>query len=64
MLSTELRPLMPKRREKVLGPTRYTIPFIAVKIHATANPRSYLYCRWQFPWPEKLRVPHSSPLLA
>jgi hypothetical protein len=36
MLSTVLRPVMPKRRENVLGPTRYTIPCLSVRINATA----------------------------
>jgi hypothetical protein len=40
MLSTEPRPVMPKRRENVLGPTRYSIPRMPVRIHATVNPRS------------------------
>ena len=36
MLSTALRPVMPKRRENVLGPTRYTIPCLPVRINAAA----------------------------
>ena len=36
MLSTALRPVMPKRRERVPGPTRYTIPCLSVRINATA----------------------------
>jgi hypothetical protein len=36
MLSTEPRPVMPKRRENVLGPTRYTIPCMSLRINATA----------------------------
>ena len=36
MVSTALRPVMPNRRENVLGPTRYTIPWLSARINATA----------------------------
>jgi hypothetical protein len=36
MDSTARRPLMPKRRENVLGPTHYTPPCLSVRINATA----------------------------
>jgi hypothetical protein len=44
MLSTALRPVIPKRRENVPGPTRYTIPYLSARINAFFGPAPY--CLW------------------